>query len=748
MRKPVLLFTALYINPSLGGAEISTMNYLHRLSKYYNIYAICFMQGDRKFHAREEFYKDGIHIIRTPQPVDMAVRSFIVNHKPDLIMTQLLTSDIIVNEAHKNDIPVIYFAHGIFEDVCFGYLRQDCPYDDVLTCPHDAGCRYSADLSRHLQKYKKCEHIICNSEYTRDVFLKVFPEVSEKLKIINPDFNYDIFQYKEKRREDRVRVLAVNSSVLKGRDLIYDVAFNNQDMEFHYVDCRDNDHNFLQRSPNIKIYGKISRELLAGLYRDVNVTVIPTVLQETFSGVACESILTGTPVVSTQKGNLVKLVQDGVSGYTLHDLDSNEWTEKIKLAAKDVVDKEYSDTLRESLDSEGNSRKIKGYIDSVIRQYQEEASFITKELFSIVNNKKILFFAKFLHPPIGGGEYFIHNVLSYLKDKGYDCLGGCYCHSDPRQRLRDETIDWRGLTVRRFGIMNYEIYLKFLSEQRPDLVITQSYDAPGIISAAKKLGIKTILGTHFWRNICEVEDVFVDMLNRPLSTVKVREDLHSVFTEADMLYVNSEYMQKAVKRYVGIDIKRVISPVLDKDRVMAKQIDRKYVTIINPDQGKGGSLFVELAKQMSDIEFACVGFGNDCLSENVKINEEIKKIGNIKVIEQTDDMSEIYDIASVLLVPSLVDETFSMVALEAMANGIPVIASEYGNLPFLIGSNSGGFILDPTDIFLWEEKIRELTSNSDFYDQCSENILNRSLDFDPEIQLNKFYKMVVECIGA
>ena len=748
MRKPVILFSVLYAKPSLGGAEISMFNYFRRLSKYYDIYAMCFMQGDRKFYARNEFIEDGIHVIQTPQPVDMAVHSFIFNHKPDLIITQLLTSDIVVNEAYKNDIPVIYFAHGIFEDVCFGYLRQDCPYDDVLTCPHDINCKYADDIARHSLKYKNCDHIVCNSEYTRDVFLKVFPETADKLSIVNPDFNYDIFQYEEKRKEDRIRVLAVNSSPLKGRNTVFDVAFNNQNMEFFYVDCRDCDHNFLARSPNIHLLGKIKREELADLYHNVNVTVIPTVMQETFSGVACESILSGTPVVSTQKGNLVKLVKDGISGYTLHDLDVNEWTEKIRLAAAMSVDKDYSDKLRKSLDSVGNTAKIKGYIDSLIRKYQEESVFATKDHFSLLYSKKILFFAKICSPPLGGGEYFIHSVLTYLKEKGYECLAACYCHPDPRQKLKNEVIDWMGLEVHRFESMSYDICSNFFKEQKPDLVITQSFDAPGIVAAANRLGIKTILGTHFWRNICDIEGNFVNMLERPLSTVKLRKDLHPVFKEADMLYVNSEYMRKAVKRYVGVDIERIISPVLDRDRVIAKNINREYVTIINPDHGKGGRLFVELAKQMPDIKFACVGLGNDCFAENAKINREIKGIGNIKLIEHTDNMSEVYGIASVLLVPSMVDETFSMVTLEAMANGIPVIASGYGNLPFLIGANNGGFILDPTDIFLWQEKIRQLMEDKELYNRCSEGVLNRSKDFDPEIQLEKFYKMVVECIGA
>lgn len=748
MRKPVILSASLYFLPALGGCEISQKNYFCRLTDHYEIHALCFMQGGQKFFQKKEFVEDRIHIVQSPSPVDMAVRSFIMNKKPDVIITQLLGSDLVVNEAYKQDIPVIYFAHGMFEDVCFGYVRPDCQYDDPLYCPHNEDCNYSDDLYRHLEKYKKCEYIICNSEYTKNVFEKVFPDVSDKLEIVNPDFNYDLFDYSDYRKSDRIRILAVNSSKLKGRDLVYDIAFRNQDMEVIYVDCRDTDHHFLARSPNIRLMGKVSREQLSVLYKEANVTVIPTVLQETFSGVACESVLSGTPVVCTLKGNLPNIVEDGISGYIEQSLDPLKWEEKIRMAAKHVVDEDFRDKLRRSLDPVGNAQKIKKCIDSVIRRTQEESVFVTKDRFMTIGSKKVLFVGRFCHPPCGGGEYFINSVLSYLKKKGYECLAACYCHPDPRQKLKNEIIDWMGLEVHRFEKMSFEILYQFLSDQEPDLVITQSYDAPGIVAAANQLGIKTILGTHFWRNICEVEDNFVGMLDRPLSTVKIRKDLHGVFSEANALYVNSEYMRKAVERYVGIDIERIISPVLDVERVISKNPKREYVTLINPDVGKGGRLFLELAKQMPDVNFACVGFGNDCFPENAKINEEIKNIANIKTIEQTDDMADVYSKTKVLLVPSGVDETFSMVTLEAMSNSIPVLVSSYGNLPFLVGENQGGFILDPTDIFAWEEKIRSLLDNLVFYKECSEKTLKKSKDYDPEVQLEKFYKMVNSLIGG
>ena len=62
-----------------------------------------------------------------------------------------------------------------------------------------------------------------------------------------------------------------------------------------------------------------------------------------------------------------------------------------------------------------------------------------------------------------------------------------------------------------------------------------------------------------------------------------------------------------------------------------------------------------------------------------------------------DEVADLFATASVVLVPS-VDEPFGLVALEAAASGIPIVASRAGGLPEAVGP--GGLLLasrDPTE---------------------------------------------------
>jgi alpha-1,3-rhamnosyl/mannosyltransferase len=60
-----------------------------------------------------------------------------------------------------------------------------------------------------------------------------------------------------------------------------------------------------------------------------------------------------------------------------------------------------------------------------------------------------------------------------------------------------------------------------------------------------------------------------------------------------------------------------------------------------------------------------------------------------------EERERLYAGARVLVLPSL-DEGFGLTALEAMAAGVPVVASNRGSLPEVVGS--AGVLVDPEDV--------------------------------------------------
>ena len=173
----------------------------------------------------------------------------------------------------------------------------------------------------------------------------------------------------------------------------------------------------------------------------------------------------------------------------------------------------------------------------------------------------------------------------------------------------------------------------------------------------------------------------------------------------------------------------------------------EYVTFINPSLQKGAYPFVRIAHELSrrrpDIPILVVqSRGNrDTLAA---CGLDLGHCRNIRFMPNTNDPRQFWGVTKIALMPSLCPENQPLVAVEAMINGIPIIASDWGRTPETVGD--GGLVLPlparltpvthmlPTaeEVQPWVEAVIRLWDDAAFYETQSAKARHEAERWHPD----------------
>jgi len=169
------------------------------------------------------------------------------------------------------------------------------------------------------------------------------------------------------------------------------------------------------------------------------------------------------------------------------------------------------------------------------------------------------------------------------------------------------------------------------------------------------------------------------------------------FADVSAVIFPSEYSRRYHHRRIGLD-GVVISDPIRLDRVIAEDAEPTYVTLINPQPDKGVTVFAAIALELNcrrpEIPLLVVE-GRGTSEILAKLPVDLSGLANLNRMANTPDPRDFYRVSRVVLMPSLWRESLGRVAMEAMANGIPVLASDRGALPETLGDS--GFVFTIPD---------------------------------------------------
>ncbi|MFH8403052.1 glycosyltransferase [Streptomyces anulatus] len=120
--------------------------------------------------------------------------------------------------------------------------------------------------------------------------------------------------------------------------------------------------------------------------------------------------------------------------------------------------------------------------------------------------------------------------------------------------------------------------------------------------------------------------------------------------------------------------------------------------MINPIPAKGSELLHQLIRQMPEQHFTLVEGWWDTAAD-------FASYLNVSYVPRTYDMGPLYRSHRLLLVPSVVEDAFPRVIIEAALHGVPSIGTDRGGIPEAIG-DAGVVLPGAASALVWAEAIR------------------------------------------
>ena len=386
---------------------------------------------------------------------------------------------------------------------------------------------------------------------------------------------------------------------------------------------------------------------------------------------------------------------------------------------------------------------------------------------------KVLIATDTYYPDVNGAAYFTYRLATSLAKRGHHVFVMC-----PSRSFKNTVSNDKGVTVygiRSISILvyrNFRISPLFISrtirgvveEISPDIIHIQNHFLIGrrVVSAAKKLGIPVIGTNHF------MPENLVHYLHLPeiaegglrkgawRDCVRIFEQLDVVTTPtktAAALLRNAGFRKDVMPISCGIDLER-FKPT--NDGLYLKQIfavpNNKQVLLYVGRLDKEKKIDVILRAlpdilRVTNVHLVVVGMGK----EKQKLEELAEDLGIQKAVTFTGfvpdkDLQNIYRIADLFVIAGIA-ELQSIVTMEAMASGLPVVAVNAMALPELVHDGENGYLFSDGDSQMLAEKVIAILSNQAMRAQMSQKSLEIIKDHDINKVIEKYESIYNEIIN-
>lgn len=377
------------------------------------------------------------------------------------------------------------------------------------------------------------------------------------------------------------------------------------------------------------------------------------------------------------------------------------------------------------------------------------------------------------YPDVNGAAYFSYRLATSLARRGHHVFVMC-----PSRSFKNTVSDDKGVTV--YGIRsiplliyrNFRVSPLFISgvirralrEISPDIVHIQNHFLIGkvVVKAAKKLGIPVMGTNHFMPenlvHYLHLPGIAEKLLQKFMwkECIRVFEQLDFVATPtktAAALLKNAGLARDVMPISCGVDLER-FKPTNEglylKRRFAIPDGTHVLLYVGRLDKEKQIDLILRaLPKILSvtNVHLVLAGTGK----EKRKLERLTRQLGLQKAVTFTgfvpdEDLQNIYRVADVFVIAGIA-ELQSIVTMEAMASGLPVVAVRAMALPELVHDGENGYLFPSGDSQILAEKVIAILSDQMRRAQMSNRSLEIIKNHDINKVIEKYESIYKEIIG-
>jgi glycosyltransferase involved in cell wall biosynthesis len=376
------------------------------------------------------------------------------------------------------------------------------------------------------------------------------------------------------------------------------------------------------------------------------------------------------------------------------------------------------------------------------------------------NNKRILLITDIFPPQIGGPALFIDRMASYLYQIGYKVTVICSSEGyyTEHDKLKKYRIKRANISKRYFYEVQIRYILLFQLLTHKHILVNgmEKYMYP-IARFLNKSYILKIVGDKAWESLrnkgfttYNIDEFQLKHSEFPYCNNIIRERLNYI-TQAKYIITPSNYLKNLVISW-GVSESKIRTiynsyPIQGEGKTIYKRNESEIFNILfigRLTNWKGVETILLAIKEMKNIKLSIIGDGPELpllkdLSDQMELFNKVQFYGRLSESEIKPFLKS----SHVLVLVSLY-EGLSHTIIEAMAQGVPCIASSCGGNTETITHGKSGFLIDAHSVNKLKETLEFLINNEEYRQATAQEAMNESKKFDFQNMANTiltlFYK--------